>query len=149
VLGRRGLAVLEVKGWRLRDVREAGPNRFQLERGRAGQPEMQAYRYTLVLRDLLAAAGLDAGPVRYGLLLPFIARAQLAGAAWAAVLDPAHLILRDDLGAGLGERLRGLPPATGTLLAPELFTALRAALDHYAAPAPPDPTAQPSLFDEH
>jgi hypothetical protein len=148
VLGRRGLAVLEVKGWRLRDVREAGPNRFQLERGRAGQPEMQAYRYTLVLRELLGAAGVDAGPVRYGLVLPYIARAQLAGAAWAAVLDPAHLVLRDDLGAGLGDRLRALPPAADTLLPPAQFVALRTALDRYAAPAPPDTTAQPTLFDE-
>ena len=36
LLGRRGLVVLEVKGWRARDVQEAGPNRFQLERRRAG-----------------------------------------------------------------------------------------------------------------
>src|SRR5689334_1457640 len=120
LLGRRGLVVLEVKGWRLRDVQEAGPNRFQLERGRAGQPEMQAYRYTLVLRELLAAAGLDAGPVGYGLALPFIARGQLAGAAWAAVLDPAHLVLRDDLGAGLPARLRTLPPVPTAPLPPEL-----------------------------
>jgi hypothetical protein len=149
VLGRRGLAVLEVKGWRLRDVREAGPNRFQLERGRAGQPEMQAYRYTLILRELLDAAGLDAGPVRYGLVLPYIARAQLAGAAWAGVLDPAHLVLRDDLGAVLGERLRALPPGADTLLAPEVFAAVRTALHRSAAPTGPDSSAQPSLFDEH
>src|SRR5689334_12724035 len=128
LLGRRGLVVLEVKGWRLRDVQEAGPNRFQLERGRAGQPEMQAYRYTLVLRQALAEADVDAGPVRYGLVLPFIARPQLAGAAWATALDPAHLVTRDDLGPGLPARLRALPSTSDAVLSPEAFAALRAAL---------------------
>jgi hypothetical protein len=134
LLGRRGLVVLEVKGWRARDVREGGANRFQLEGRRVGQPEMQAYRYTLVLRDLLGPLAAAAGPVRYGLVLPFIARGQLAGAAWAAALDPAHLLTRDDLGADLAARLRALPPAAATLLAPETFTALRATLMAYAAP---------------
>ncbi len=134
LLGRRGLVVLEVKGWRARDVQEGGANRFQLDGRRVGQPEMQAYRYTLVLRDLLGAALAEAGPIRYGLVLPFIARDQLTGADWAATLDPAHLITRDDLGAGLAARLRALPPATDALLSPETFAALRAALNHYAAP---------------
>jgi hypothetical protein len=134
LLGRRGLVVLEVKGWRARDVQEGGANRFQLEGRRVGQPEMQAYRYTLVLRDLLGPLAAEAGPVRYGLVLPFIARNQLQGASWAATLDPAHLITRDDLGAGLAARLRALPPATDALLSPETFAALRAALTPYAAP---------------
>jgi hypothetical protein len=134
LLGRRGLVVLEVKGWRARDVQEGGANRFQLEGRRAGQPEMQAYRYTLVLRDLLGPLAAAAGPVRYGLVLPFIARNQLAGAAWASSLDRAHLLTRDDLGAGLAARLRALPPTSDTLLTPETFAALRAALDQYAAP---------------
>jgi hypothetical protein len=95
---------------------------------------MQAYRYTLVLRDLLGSLAAEAGPVRYGLVLPFIARTQLQGAEWAAALDPAHLLTRDDLGADLAARLRALPPAAATLLAPETFTALRATLMAYAAP---------------
>ena len=146
LLGRRGLVVLEVKGWRARDVREGGANRFQLDGRRVGQPEMQAYRYTLVLRDLLGPLAAEAGPVRYGLVLPFIARTQLQGAAWAAALDPAHLLTRDDLGADLASRLRALPPATDTLLSPARFAALRAALNHYAAPAPAE-AIQPSLLD--
>ncbi len=134
LLGRRGLVVLEVKGWRARDVQEGGANRFQLDGRRVGQPEMQAYRYTLVLRDLLGPLAAEAGPLRYGLVLPFIARNQLQGAAWAASLDPAHLITRDDLGATLAARLRALPPATDALLSPETFAALHVALHQYAAP---------------
>ena len=146
LLGRRGLVVLEVKGWRARDVREGGANRFQLEGRRVGQPEMQAYRYTLVLRDLLGPLAAEAGPLRYGLVLPFIARNQLQGAAWAATLDPAHLLTRDDLGATLAARLRTLPPATDTLLSPETFAALRAVLTQFAAPALAE-AVQPPLLD--
>jgi hypothetical protein len=108
---------------------------------------MQAYRYTLVLRELLGAALAEAGPVRYGLVLPFIARDQLTGAAWAASLDTAHLITRDDLGAGLASRLRALPPASDTLLSPETFAALRAALAPYGAAAPATAPPQQPLLD--
>ena len=149
VLGRRGLVVLEVKGWRRRDVLDAGPNRVELERGRAGSPEVQAFRYTIALRALLGADPTGAVPVRDGLVLPFIARPQLAAAPWAAALDPAHLITRDDLGRDLPARLRALPPADAAVLAPATVAALHSLLAaRLALPAPPADAAQPVLFDD-
>ena len=148
LLGRRGLVVLEVKGWRAHDVQESGPNRFQLERGRAGQPEMQAYRYTLALRTALGGLAAVAGIVRYGLVLPFIARPQLAHWAWAGALDLTHLLTRDDLGTTLPTRLRALPPGDSPLLSPETFTQIQTALAAYAAPVPDPKPPQPGLFDQ-
>lgn len=109
----RGVLVLEVKDWKIDQIREVSPKSFTMDFGRGHETKMnpveQARAYAHAVVDLLKRdrqlvhhagspyAGYLCFPWGYGLVLTNITRNQFESQDLAAVLPPHLVICKDEM----------------------------------------------------
>ncbi len=109
----RGVLILEVKDWRLENIRDVTPVRFTIDTGGGhkvvGSPLEQARQYAHAVVDLLkqdpqlthpadsSFAGRLTFPWGYGVVLTNITRRQFESSGLAEVLPPHLVICKDEM----------------------------------------------------